>query len=139
MTGIKGKKSLRNAASQSAPPNKCKLQRGHVIESMVKLLTDSFVLQLLSVQLIYQSRGQKACFSKKCRETVQRKRRIAEDTKTGRRQRPKQLRRKTKEENRSVIEYQYENKNTPTCQVSTCPFFFFFLIISHLFFSIQAK
>lgn len=113
---------LKKCSKSKRPPDKCKLQRGHVIESMVKLLTDSFVLQLLSVQLVYQSRGQKACFSKKCRKTVQRKRCIAEDTETGRRQRPKQLWRKTKEENKTVIEYQYESKNTPTCQVSACPF-----------------
>lgn len=40
-----------------------------------------------------------------------------------------------KEENKSVIEYQYERKNTPTCQVSTCPFFKK-KIISQTYFSV---
>lgn len=62
VTGMAGKKKLRKCRERErppCPPQRCRSQRGHVIESMVKLLADRFVLQLLGVQLVYRSRGQK--------------------------------------------------------------------------------
>lgn len=49
-------------------PHRGRSQRGHVVEGMVELLTDGFVLQLLSVELVCQARGQQEQASKKCRE-----------------------------------------------------------------------
>lgn len=49
-------------------PHRGRSQRGHVVEGMVELLTDGFVLQLLSVELICQAPGQQQQASKKCRE-----------------------------------------------------------------------
>lgn len=70
MTGITGKKSLRKHSEWEPPvsPHRGRSQRGHVVEGMIKLLTDGFVLQLLSVELICQSRGQQEQASKKCGE-----------------------------------------------------------------------
>lgn len=85
-------------------------QRGHVVEGMIKLLTDGFVLQLLSVELVCQSRGQQEQPARNAGKRRGHRRR----TETGkRRQQPKELGKKTKEENRVVVEYQKESK-TPT-------------------------
>lgn len=70
MTGITGKKSLRKHSEWEPPvsPHRGRSQRGHVVEGMIKLLTDGFVLQLLSVELVCQSREQQEQASKKCGE-----------------------------------------------------------------------
>lgn len=131
---------LKKGRQWERPPRpRCSSQGGHVIESMVKLLTDRFVLQLLSVQLVCRSPGQKARFSKKCRKTVQRKRRTVGDTKTVRRQQPKQLGQKTKEENRCAIEYRYESTEIHTTAKAELHLHFLFFNLTKLFFSNRMK
>lgn len=91
-------------------PHRSRSQRGHVVEGMIKLLTDGFVLQLLSVELVCESRGQQEQPARNAGKRRGHRRR----TETGKRQQqPKELGKKTKEENRGVVEYQKESK-TPT-------------------------
>lgn len=52
--GREGTYESRHRSEMTAEKAKC-LQRSHVIEGMVQLLTNGFVLQLLSIQLVWRA------------------------------------------------------------------------------------